>query len=348
MPVRWPTPRRRCTCGPRRPKVFSSTSSMCRGPAARARRSASLRSVSRSATRSRPGQLRVPHPRVRADGDGVLRARRTLPTIGSSHWCEARLQLVSRPGYQVSDRLRLRAHDSRRAQPLLVGHCRRGVPVPVGLGRARGHRQPGRLRPALPLRALRRAPRVLRPGHRRALRAPRDRAGRGRDAGRHGLPDGRLRHRGGQQRGARRAAARPPAGALPGGGAAAVAQGHPGAGGPPGVRPAQGQLELRLRRDPGHRAPLPPPGRDRHAAVRDRRLRHPRRRRGDGARPRHHGPGPRRHRPPAATTWRTGWPDTRVRPGPARRHRNLLLALREWASRRNWYVRPRWGSSPTT
>ena len=38
----------------------------------------------------------------------------------------------------------------RRAQPLLVGHLRRGVPVPVGLGRARGHRQPRRLRPHRP------------------------------------------------------------------------------------------------------------------------------------------------------------------------------------------------------
>jgi glycyl-tRNA synthetase len=35
----------------------------------------------------------------------------------------------------------------RRAEPLLVGHGRRGVPVPLGLGRARGHRQPRRLRP---------------------------------------------------------------------------------------------------------------------------------------------------------------------------------------------------------
>ena len=35
----------------------------------------------------------------------------------------------------------------RRAVPLLVGHLRRRVPVPVGLGRARGHRQPHRLRP---------------------------------------------------------------------------------------------------------------------------------------------------------------------------------------------------------
>ena len=35
----------------------------------------------------------------------------------------------------------------RRAVALLRRHLRRGVPVPVGLGRARGHRQPRRLRP---------------------------------------------------------------------------------------------------------------------------------------------------------------------------------------------------------
>lgn len=32
-----------------------------------------------------------------------------------------------------------------------------------------------------------------------------------------------------------------------------------------------------------HRPPLPPPGRDRHAVLRDRRLRHPGRQRGDRA-----------------------------------------------------------------
>ena len=36
---------------------------------------------------------------------------------------------------------------SRRALALLDGHLRRRLPVPVGLRRARGHRQPHRLRP---------------------------------------------------------------------------------------------------------------------------------------------------------------------------------------------------------
>ena len=58
-------------------------------------------------------------------------------------------------------------------------------------------------------------------------------------------------------------------------------------------------LDVRLRRDPGHRPPLPPAGRARHAVLRHRRLRHAERPRGDGARPRHHGPGPRADRRPA-------------------------------------------------
>lgn len=40
-----------------------------------------------------------------------------------------------------------------------------------------------------------------------------------------------------------------------------------------------------------HRPPLPPPGRDRHAVLRHRRLRHPGRQRGDRPRARHHEAG---------------------------------------------------------
>ena len=46
------------------------------------------------------------------------------------------------------------------------------------------------------------------------------------------------------------------------------------------------QLERRLRRRRRDRPPLPPPGRDRHAVLRDGRLRHPRRQRRDGPRAR--------------------------------------------------------------
>ena len=65
-------------------------------------------------------------------------------------------------------------------------------------------------------------------------------------------------------------------------------------------RRAAPELERRLRRLRRHRPPLPPPGRDRHAVLRDRRLRHPRRQRGHRPRARHDDAGagqPRRHHP---------------------------------------------------
>ena len=93
-------------------------------------------------------QLRVPHPRVRADGDGVLRAARrggrVVPVLA-----QRALPVVPRPRH-AGRAAAPPGPRRRRAQPLLVGHRRRGVPVPVGLGRARGHRQPRRLRPRPP------------------------------------------------------------------------------------------------------------------------------------------------------------------------------------------------------
>ena len=95
--------------------------------------------------RDHAGQLRVPHPRVRADGDGVLRAARREPAVVRV-LVPGALRLVHRarhPGRPAAPAPPRR----RRALALLVGHLRRGVPLPVGLGRARGHRQPRRLRP---------------------------------------------------------------------------------------------------------------------------------------------------------------------------------------------------------
>ena len=57
---------------------------------------------------------------------------------------------------------------------------------------------------------------------------------------------------------------------------------------PPHAQPA---LHGRLRRDAGDRPALPPPGRDRHAARRHRRLRLARGQGGDDPRPRHHRAG---------------------------------------------------------
>ena len=108
-------------------------------------------------------ELRVPYPRVRADGAGVLRpagpGRGVVPVLvrgapalvpGPRHPRRAAAAAASRDG---------------RAVPLLVGHIRCRVPVPVGVGRAGGHRQPDRLRPVAALGRLGREARVLRPGH---------------------------------------------------------------------------------------------------------------------------------------------------------------------------------------
>ena len=87
------------------------------------------------------------------------------------------------------------------------------------------------------------------------------------------------------------------------------------------------ELEHRVRRRGRHRPPLPPPGRDRHAVLRHRRLRHPRRQRGDRARARHDEagarlPGPDRGLPRRPTagllnpTYGRGW--LRIGTGPFR------------------------------
>ncbi len=144
------------------------------------------------------------------------------------------LPLVPRPGHPRGQAPAAPPR-RRRALPLLGRHGRRRVPLPLGLGRAGGHRQPDRLRPEGPRRGVGREARLLRPGDRRALRAPRHRAGRRRHPDHDGLPAGRLRRGRGRRRAPRRAAPAPPAGPVPGGRAAAVQEGHPRAAGPGGA-----------------------------------------------------------------------------------------------------------------
>ncbi len=98
--------------------------------------------------RDHPPELRVPDPRVRADGDGVLRA------AGGG---AALVRVLARPALPLVPRPRHPHRPAASASPrgeravaLLLGHGRRRVPLPVGVGRARGHRQPVRLRPARP------------------------------------------------------------------------------------------------------------------------------------------------------------------------------------------------------
>ena len=111
--------------------------------------------------RDHPRQLHLPHPRVRADGDGVLRpARRrggVAPALdGGADALVHRARHPPRP--PASARAR-----RRRALPLLERDHRRRVPLPDRLVRARGDRQPRRLRPHPARQVLRREARVLRP-----------------------------------------------------------------------------------------------------------------------------------------------------------------------------------------
>ena len=123
-----------------------------------------------AAVRHRPGrqvvpqrdharQLHLPHARVRADGDGVLRpARPGRPVV--------RLLAAGATGL-----VRLARHRPReaalarprrgRAVALLLRDRRRRVPVPDRLVGARGRRQPRRLRPHPARQALGREARVF-------------------------------------------------------------------------------------------------------------------------------------------------------------------------------------------
>ena len=125
--------------------------------------------------RDHAGELHLPPAGVRADGDGVLRRaghRRGLARV-LDRGADA---LVDRPRAPRGPPPDPRAR-RRRALALLEAHGRHRVPVPVhGLGGARGHREPDRLRPEGAPGGLGRGPHVLRPGEERALPPVRDRA----------------------------------------------------------------------------------------------------------------------------------------------------------------------------
>ncbi|CAA9268828.1 MAG: Glycyl-tRNA synthetase, partial [uncultured Arthrobacter sp.] len=208
------------------------------------------------------------------------------------------LRLVHRPRHPPREPAPLRA-PAGQAQPLLQGHHGHRIPLRVpglGVGRARRHRQPHRLRPLDALQALRDGPELLQPGHQRALHPVRDRARRWPDPLLHGLPRRCLhRGRGAQRQGRRGQAHGAQARSAPcprqGRGAAAEPQRGPLAQGQGAGGAAAAELEHRLRRRRGDRTPLPPAGRDRHAVLHHRRFRHPRRPGRDHPRTRHHGAG---------------------------------------------------------
>ena len=128
-------------CGPRRRRASSSTSrTSCSSPA-RSRLSGSPRSASPSATKSPPRRIRLSHPRVRADGNGILLqaggATWNGTTTGSPsdfNWYTALRHPARQPAPAPARR--------RRARALQPHVSRRGIQLPDGLGRVRGNRAP--------------------------------------------------------------------------------------------------------------------------------------------------------------------------------------------------------------
>ena len=239
-----------------------------------------------------PGQLHLPHPRVRADGDGVLRPARRRARSGSSTGCRQRYRLVRRPRDPRVDccgsaRTTPRSSRTTRPAPPTSSSSTRGVGASSRASRtaptttSRSTRSsPARISPTSTRSTSRHyLPYVIEPaaGADRAtlaflLAAYDEEEVTGREA--HGaaahhrlapvkvavLPLSRNEKLDAARARGRRRAPRP-------------------------------ALHDRRRRRGCDRPALPPPGRGRNAALRHRRLRLARRRRRDRARPRHDGAG---------------------------------------------------------
>ena len=153
---------------------------------------------------------------------------------------------------------------AERAVPLLVGHRRRRVPLPVGLGRARGHRQPHRLRPARPTprrRGRSSSTTTRRPTSATCPYVIEPAAGATRTMMAFLLAAYDEDEVGGEARTVLRL--HPRLAPYQVGRAAAVEEGDPRAPGPRGARAAPAPLHVRLRHHPVDRQALPPPGRGR-------------------------------------------------------------------------------------
>ena len=122
------------------------------------------------------------------------------------HWMDERMRWYTDLGIRP-DNLILRAHEADELSHYSSATSDIEYLLPDGLLRARGDRQPRRLRPHPARRVQRREARVLRPAERRALRPPRDRARRRRRPRDAGLPRRRLLGRGGRGPPAHRAVA---------------------------------------------------------------------------------------------------------------------------------------------
>ena len=92
-------------------------------------------------------QLHLPHAGVRADGDGVLRAVRRRRRVARATGCKERHAVVHGPRLRTPSVCGC-ATTSSTSWPTTPRPRPTSSTVPVRLVRARGHRQPQRLRPA--------------------------------------------------------------------------------------------------------------------------------------------------------------------------------------------------------
>src|SRR5581483_7731590 len=246
--------------------------------------------------RDHPRQLPLPHARVRADGARVLRApgrRRAVVRLLAG----GAPALVPRPRHPARAAAAARARP-RGARALRKELRRRRVRVPFRLVRARGDRQPHRLRPPAPRRVQRQGPHLLRRGAARALPPLRHRALRRRRSLGARLPRRRLRRGRGGRRAAHGSPPAPEARAVQGGGLPAAAARRAARARPAHLRRSPAPLRRRLRPGWLDRSALSPAGRDRHALRHHRRPPDAARRDGDAPRPRFHDPGAHRRGSP--------------------------------------------------
>ena len=211
-------------------------------------------------------QLHLPHPRVRADGDAVLREAGDRRGV---------VRALARVADGMAPRPRSHARQAavaparpRRAGALRPRGLRHPVRVSLRLAGDRRHPQPGRLRSRTPPGVLGQEARVLRPGRQRALPAVhRGDLGRRRPGGAHAA-GGCLSGGGGRGRDARRARAPPVCRTDQGRRISAGEEGRNAGAGRRAVPRSQAPVPHVLRRQRGHRPALPAHGRGRNA-VRD-------------------------------------------------------------------------------
>ena len=229
-----------------------------------------------AAVRDRPGrqvlpqrdharQLHLPHARVRADGDGVLRAAGRGRSSWFEHWLAERERWYVELGIRP-DHLRLRPHEPDELSHYSSGTSDVEYLFPIGWSELEGIANRGDFDLTQHAEFSGEKLEYFDQAHRRALRAARDRAGgrrRPRDAR---VPRRRLRRGTGGARGRGRgrdahgAAPAPAPGAGQGRGAAARRQGRPARARARGLRSGARARAVRVRRRRRDRQALPPPG----------------------------------------------------------------------------------------